>query len=69
MEKNHRLSIASVSDQRAKDMKDIMLILKPMSDTYNTANTAARWLKKFLVFLGIVLGIVISIKKLTSLPE
>ena len=64
-EKSHLEAIKQVEEQRTNDMKDIMAVLKPIADTYNTANTAARWVKKLLIFAGIVVSLIVSIKKLS----
>lgn len=54
--------------QRAEDMKAIMDMLKPISDTYTTANRVAKWIKVGVVFAGSVVALLIGIKKLTTTP-
>ncbi len=51
-------------EERKKDMKEIMDLLKPISDTYRTASMLGKWSMAALVFISVGLGVVLSLKSL-----
>lgn len=66
LKKHFQAEMAKMEEQRKKDMDMIMSMLKPIADTYETANRAAKWVKNALIFLGIVASLIISYKKITE---
>ena len=44
--------------------KQILELLKPIAETYSAANLMGKWVMAFLVLISILLGILLSIKKI-----
>lgn len=44
--------------------KEIIALLKPISQTYTTVSTLGKWSSALLVFISIVIGIILGWKKL-----
>lgn len=51
-------------DERKQDMKEIMELLKPLSDTYRSATTLGKWIMAAAVFVSILLSIILGLKAL-----
>lgn len=49
-------------EEHARDMKDIMDLLKPLAETYKTASTMGKWIMAAAVFISIMLGIILSLQ-------
>lgn len=47
--------------ERSEDIKKIMEMLTPLTDTYKTASTMGKWFMGFATFISIVVGIIVSI--------
>lgn len=44
--------------------KEILALLKPISETYSTVSTIGRWGMALLVFISILIGIILGAKNL-----
>lgn len=44
--------------------KEILLLLRPIAETYTTASKLGKWFMALLVFISIGFGIVLSLKEL-----
>lgn len=47
-----------------KGQKEILELLKPISDTYKTATTIGKWTMGALVFASVTVGLLVGIKNL-----
>lgn len=67
-------ALPSSNDQRQEDritalekgQKDILDLLKPISETYTTVSTMGRWGMAFMVFISILIGVVLGFRNLTK---
>ncbi len=49
-------------EERRKRHEEIMSIIKPISETYQSATQMGKWVMGLAVFISIILGILLSIK-------
>lgn len=49
-------------DALERGQQDIIDLLKPMAETYNTATMLGKWLMAAAVFISICIGILLSLK-------
>jgi hypothetical protein len=51
-------------EERKKDLEQIMAILKPISETYQTASMLGKWTMAGMVFISVLLGILLSLRSM-----
>lgn len=56
-----------ILDSIQKTLESMDSKLEPIADTYRTARTVGKWVMGLLVFVSVVIGILVEIKKFFSI--